>query len=183
MAELFANSGDPDQMPHSMLITLLGSPDLNGIALMFYVPFLLPYTPNIQTHKHLTILNLKYSKIPQSRPLKIRTTSLLRADFFLSKMVYFLIIAYSILTLVLLNLDIPCLCKQCSSRSVGFFRSQLIRTCIVCHLVCEFIVTIWIKYSDWLKIRWARHLNLFSRTRVKTLSLIRLLFVQSQRWS
>ena len=28
------------------------------------------------------------------------------------------------LTLVLLNLDMPCLCKQCKSRSVGFFRCQ-----------------------------------------------------------
>ena len=48
------------------------------------------------------------------------------------------------LTLVLLNPDIPWLCKQCRSRSVGFFRSQLIwtwglTTCpplrvILCHL-------------------------------------------------
>ena len=30
------------------------------------------------------------------------------------------------ITLVLLNPDIPCLCKQCRSRSVGFLRSQLI---------------------------------------------------------
>ena len=29
------------------------------------------------------------------------------------------------LTLVLLNPDIPCLCKQCRSRSVGFFREEL----------------------------------------------------------
>ena len=33
----------------------------------------------------------------------------------------------AILTLVLLNPDIPCLCKQCRSRSVGFWRST------VCH--------------------------------------------------
>ena len=37
------------------------------------------------------------------------------------------------LTLVLLNPDIPCLCKQCRSRSVGFWRSQLIWICTVCH--------------------------------------------------
>ena len=59
------------------------------------------------------------------------------------------------LTLVLMNPDIPCLCKQCSSRfcltlvqlnpaiaflckqcrsrSVGFWRSQLIWICTVCH--------------------------------------------------
>ena len=35
--------------------------------------------------------------------------------------------------LVLLNPDISCLCKQCRSRSVGFWRSQLIWICTVCH--------------------------------------------------
>ena len=49
------------------------------------------------------------------------------------------------LTLVLLNPDIPCLCKQCRSRSVGFWRRQLIWICTVCHSVCEFISTTWIK--------------------------------------
>ena len=53
----------------------------------------------------------------------------------------------------MLNLDIPRLCKQCRSRSVGFWRSQLIWICTVCHLLCEFIRTIQIKQSDWLKIR------------------------------
>ena len=38
-----------------------------------------------------------------------------------------------LLILVLLNLDISCLCKQCRSRSVGFWRSQLIWICTVCH--------------------------------------------------
>ena len=42
MAKLFANSGDPDQMPHfaasdlglhCLPITLLGSPDYNGLIL------------------------------------------------------------------------------------------------------------------------------------------------------
>ena len=41
--------------------------------------------------------------------------------------------AFHHLTLVLLNPDIPCLCKQCRSRSVGFWRSQLIWICSVCH--------------------------------------------------
>ena len=44
-------------------------------------------------------------------------------------------------------------CKQCRSRSVGFWRSQLIWICTVCHQVCKFITKIWIKLSDWLKIR------------------------------
>ena len=57
------------------------------------------------------------------------------------------------LTLVMLNPDIPCLCKQCRSRSVGFWRSQLIWICTVCHSVCEFISTIWTKLFDWLTIR------------------------------
>ena len=41
--------------------------------------------------------------------------------------------ALHILTLVLLNPDLSCLCKQCRSRSVGFSRSQLIWICTVCH--------------------------------------------------
>ena len=57
------------------------------------------------------------------------------------------------LTLVLLNPDMSCPYKQCRSRSVGFWRSQLILICTVCHSVYEFMSTIWIKESDWLKIR------------------------------
>ena len=49
------------------------------------------------------------------------------------------------LTLVLLVPDMPCLCKQCRSRSVGFFRSQLIWICTVYQSVCEFVSTTWIK--------------------------------------
>ena len=41
--------------------------------------------------------------------------------------------AKKVLTLVLLNPDLPCLCKQCRSRSVGFWRSQLTWICTVCH--------------------------------------------------
>ena len=41
--------------------------------------------------------------------------------------------------------DMTCLSKQCRSGSVGFWRSQLIWICTVCHWVCEFITTIWIK--------------------------------------
>ena len=55
-----------------------------------------------------------------------------------------------------------CLCKQCRSRSVGFWRSQLIWICTVCHKVFEFISTIWIKYSDWLKIRNGRGILVYS---------------------
>ena len=39
----------------------------------------------------------------------------------------------SALTLVLLSPDIPWPCKQCRSRSAGFWRSQLIWICTVCH--------------------------------------------------
>ena len=41
------------------------------------------------------------------------------------------LLANLMLTLVLLNLDISCLCKQCRFRSVG----QLIWICTVCHYV------------------------------------------------
>ena len=44
----------------------------------------------------------------------------------------------SILTQVLLNPDIPCICKQCRSRSADFWRSQLIWLCTVCYWICEF---------------------------------------------
>ena len=57
------------------------------------------------------------------------------------------------LTPVLVSQDISCLCKQCRSRSVGFFRSQLIWICTVFHQVFEFIATFQIKQSDWLNIR------------------------------
>ena len=42
-------------------------------------------------------------------------------------------VIWKILTLVLLKPDMPCLCKQCRSRSVGFSRSQLIWICTVWH--------------------------------------------------
>ena len=58
--------------------------------------------------------------------------------------------------------DILCPRKQCRSRSVGFWRSQLIRICTVCHQVCEFIATIQIKHSDWLKIRSGRGILIYS---------------------
>ena len=48
-----------------------------------------------------------------------------------------------VLTLVLLNPEIHC--KQCRSRSVGLWRSQLIWIYTVCHSVREFISTTWIK--------------------------------------
>ena len=44
-----------------------------------------------------------------------------------------------------LNLDMHCLCKQCRSRSVGFWRSQLIWIYTVFHSVCEFVSSAWIK--------------------------------------
>ena len=58
-----------------------------------------------------------------------------------------------VLTLVLLNSDVLCLCKQCRSRSVSFWRRQLIWICTVCHLICEFVSTTWIKQLYWLTIR------------------------------
>ena len=66
------------------------------------------------------------------------------------------------LTLVLQNQDRSCLCKQCRSRSVGFWRSQLIWICTVCHSVYEFMLTISIKKSYWLKIRSGRDILIYS---------------------
>ena len=61
--------------------------------------------------------------------------------------------SFVMLTLVLLNPDMSCPCKQCRSRSIGFWTSQLIWICTVCHSVFEFLSTTWIKKYDWLKIR------------------------------
>ena len=68
-----------------------------------------------------------------------------------------------LLILVLLNLDMPCLCKQWRSRSVGFCRSQLIWICTICHSVFEFCINnpdqvIWLAENE----KWAR-LNMRSR--------------------
>ena len=49
------------------------------------------------------------------------------------------------LTLVVMNPDIHCLCKQCRSTSVGFW------ICTICQLVSESILTMWIMESDWLR--------------------------------
>ena len=90
-------------------------------------------------HESLAILLLKPFRLTFKRALRLNSS-----------------------TLVLLNPDIPCLCKQCRSRSVGFWRSQLIWICTVCHQVCEFISTIGIKLSNWLKIRSGRGSLIYS---------------------
>ena len=59
---------------------------------------------------------------------------------------------WGLLTLLQLSPDITCLCKQCRSRSVCLWGNQLIWICTVCHLVSEFIPTICIKDSYWLRI-------------------------------
>ena len=86
----------------------------------------------------------------------------------LKRQKYYHINSEDLLTLVLLNLDIPCLCKQCRSRSVGFWRSQLI-------WIYTLPFSIWIYYMNnldqviWLaeNLKWAWLHNLFSMTRVK----------------
>ena len=87
----------------------------------------------------------------------------------------FIFVMFSVLTLVLPNPDIPCLCKQCRSRSSDFWRSQLIWICIVCHSLCEFISTIWIKEPEWLTIRSGRGiLNYSAWQRLNGCSVINL---------
>ena len=72
---------------------------------------------------------------------------------------------FSVLTLVLLNPDMPCLCKQGRSRSVGIWRSQLIWIYTVCHLLCRFVSTTLIKKFDWLKIRSGCGILIYSELR------------------
>ena len=67
---------------------------------------------NHTTQKHITRFSLSLS-------LSTNIT-------FVKKCTWVHKIRNNMLTLVLLNPDIPCLCKQCRSRSGGFWRSQLI---------------------------------------------------------
>ena len=118
-------------------------PYWKGVYSLGSQSFLLDQTPFRRVQKVYKIANRKSGKLCQKwqkiyyvylfhyheiwQNFKIQTTPPLRAalavlnGFFLN------------LTLVLLNPDIPCLCKQCRSRSVGFWRSQLIWICTVCH--------------------------------------------------
>ena len=75
------------------------------------------------------------------------------------------------LTLVLLNPDIPCLWKQRISRSAGFW------LCTVCHLVCDFMSIIWIKESDWLAIRNRCGIFIYSAWQWLSLWVIRRLYL------
>ena len=75
---------------------------------------------------------------------------------------YFQVLSYFHLKPSLSKHDMPCLSKQCRSRSVGFFRSQLIWICTVCHSVHEFISSIWIKESGWLTITTGRGILIYS---------------------
>ena len=68
-----------------------------------------------------------------------------------------------LLTLVLLNPDIPCLCKQCRSRSVGFKEANLSGSTLFAIQYVNLYQLIW--YAENLKR--ALHLNLFSRRRVE----------------
>ena len=61
--------------------------------------------------------------------------------------------------------DMPCLSKQCRSRSVGFWRSRLIWSAlfvISIKFICEFLSKTRIKYSDWLEIRSGRGILIYS---------------------
>ena len=78
---------------------------------------------------------------------------------------------FSFLTLVLLDPEKPHLCKQCRSRSVGFWRSQLIWICTVCHSVCELVSATWIMKSDWLTVRSGCGISFYSAWQGLSISL------------
>ena len=50
----------------------------------------------------------------------------------------------------LLNPDMPCLCKECSSRLVGFWTDLDLHCLSLSMYICS---NFWIKWSDWLKLR------------------------------
>ena len=53
-------------------------------------------------------------------------------------------------------------CPVLANRLVGFWRSQLIWICSVCHLICEFLSKTRIKWSDWLEIRSGHGILIYS---------------------
>ena len=81
-------------------------------------------------HEHFQVWNYR-TKHYSSRKALFSTRSCVEVPLHLENLQN--IKSDSILTLVLLNPDKFCLCKQCRSRSVGFWRSQLIWICTVCH--------------------------------------------------
>ena len=62
----------------------------------------------------------------------------------------------------LADYDVHWLSKQRRSRSIGFWRSQLIWICTVCHWICECLSKTWIKLSEWLEIRSGRGILIYS---------------------
>ena len=70
------------------------------------------------------------------------------------------------LTLVLLKPDIPCLCKQCSSRSV--LLTDLDLHCLSFSIVKLYQQSGLSNLIGWENQKWACHLNLFSMTMIKS---------------
>ena len=59
----------------------------------------------------------------------------------------------------MLNPDLLCLCKQCRSKSVGFWSGSAL---FAIQYDYDFMSTMWIKESDWLKIRSGRGILIYS---------------------
>ena len=149
MVDLFANSGDPDQMLHfaasdlglhCLPIILLGISRLQWVNRWLVLQKKIPlpsiilyglwrYIPKVEYLGIMTYVGLTSNEVKKNL-LHIACTISQK----LTKFCVLVLLIHNIsLTLVLLNPDIPCLCKQCRSRSVGFWRSQLIWICTVCH--------------------------------------------------
>ena len=163
MAKLFANNGDPDQTLHSADgplkyfyrypdngLNIVPSQEANGNNLVMssadgplkYFSYLCGWREwggggwgiGGEWEKELWL------RLPSDLPQYSNTDEFIVCfhfvDTYTVKYGYFhwVPITYFFnLTLVLLNPDIPCICKQYRSRSVDFWRSQLIWIYTVCH--------------------------------------------------
>ena len=146
MAKLFANSGDPDQTPwasdlglHCLPITLLWVSRLhwfNSDQCLFFSAVDFQNQPIISMTTHIRSFLLMKALVRLYRCLCLHVH----------------------LTLVLLNPDIHL--YPVFANSVD--PDQLASKTGLCHLIYEFMSTIWIKLPDWLKIRSGRGILIYS---------------------
>ena len=127
---------------HVLAAFRYGREDLDVLGLTFrkdlFLASMQVYPPVQDQQKPLTRLQERLIKKlgPNAYPFYFDVSTVLMCNSEVSKWH---------LSLVLLNPDMPCLCKQYRSRSVDFFRSQLIWIYTVCHSILEFVSTTWIK--------------------------------------
>ena len=106
----------------------------SGFILFAQVLILICWAERVKSgHVHCCKLNVFNKSTKNGNKCWSRWDGFLQAVSSGSTLFAKFVLDWTVLTFVLLNPDIPCHCKQCRSRSNGFWRSQLIWICTVCH--------------------------------------------------